>query len=187
MKLYLISILIPLFIASCSMESTRNKGKYRFYDFDLEIDLQSSFCIDDYKYLYYGDGIKYSDTSYDSQTFDKMTLYFLTYKKCIKDTVLKTITNKVKIDTFKIILSEDQLNKLYVLSSDFTSINPSINLSKDKTPPPPPFDGYSGNILFDLKYRGNRYNMKFSFDTINSGDENMVNLFSYLEKLKNGL
>jgi len=29
--------------------------------------------------------------------------------------------------------------------------------------------------------------MKFSFDTINSGNENMVNLFRYLEKLKNGL
>lgn len=150
------------------------------------IDIQDPFKFKEYKYLYYGDGVRYPETLNKNQYFDKMTLYFLSYTKEM-DTPTKEHNDSFIVDTIKILLNTTQLDTLFLFSKDFIRFDTPVNLSNDLNPPPPPCDGYSGTMRFDFKYRGNRskYSVEFDFDTINNRNVDFLNLFKYLEKLKN--
>jgi hypothetical protein len=176
-----------LFLCSCSDKQNsnqiNNKRFYKFYDFNLNVDIINGLSGLESRMLIVNAGDEFDDELSDTVYFVKNSvpdvLYFITYKSSIynqkQDKYKKTLG-----DTAIIHLTKSQLDTIYSLASKV--FRPQMeNISKDSVPTPPSvMDGDIAMVVFDMKFRGDRYSRLFK----NMGNEDFQHLQKYLMTIK---
>jgi hypothetical protein len=186
-------------LISCSQKKTDNNQTnktqmYRFYDFNMTLDVYggSIECEDIYQYIYCGEPCLYDFNhkpvkSHEVRNFqdlkperfnylDTMTLYYIVKKRCLKNSLGIWRQTKNENDTTKFHLSKKQVDSLFILISCLMIPPYMENLSKHKIPPPPDPDGIHALLTFDLGFRGERYSM--SLDYYDYEDINLNNFLN---------
>lgn len=180
---------ILLFLSSCSDNQSsnqpNNKTFYKFYDFNLNVDIINGLTGLESRMLIVNDGDEFDDELSDTVYFVKNpvpdVLYFITYKSLIynqrQDKYKKTLA-----DTVIVHLTKSQLDTIYSLASKVFR-SEIENISKDSIPPPPSvMDGNIAMVVFDMNFRGDRYSRLIK----NMGNEDFQHLQKYLLTIKDG-
>lgn len=163
------------------INKNQNHGLYKFYDFNLKVEIINPFKGIESRYLYVNSGMDYFDQSNDSvisrESFKSNTLCYID--------VFENLNNNSKIkDTLKIQIDNSQIDTLYQLASELFKIG-TKNISTDSISQPPKYtDGLAANVELDLGFRGNKYLTQLSFGSEHQ-DNNFTILYKYLLKLRN--
>lgn len=163
----IIALIILILVSEKSLSQSDNL--HRFYDFGVEIDFHHLLFDDDFKIIFPNGFTKYNHLK-------ENTLYRIKY-------TYDQEGNRKAVDTLKVTMNEEQMNKIFSLTIKQFNIGFEENLSKYEIPPPPPInDGMVANLVFDLQFRGDEYSKKLSFPF---GDNTFMELFGFIEQLTN--
>jgi hypothetical protein len=182
----LIATLISLFLYSCSAKQNTNqhsdKPPFRYYDFNLNVDIVDPFTGLESRMLILNGGDEFydefSDTLYFVQNRKPDALYFIKYDP--NENLRQNKHRKTVGDTTLVELTKSQIDTVCSLASKVFYID-SNNFSRDSMPPPPFGDAKIARVVLDLKFRGDNYS-RFVKKT---GDEDFQFLYNYLLTKKN--
>lgn len=174
-----------LSLYSCSERGSRkphsNQTTFRYYDFNLHVDLIDPFTgLENRMLILSGDEFydEVTDSLYIVHNPKSESLYFIKYnanQSARENTQLKT-----RGDTTLVPLTKLQLDTVYTLASKFFCLD-SNNISKDTIPPPPSGDSKIARVVLELKLRGDNYSRLIK----KTGEQNFQSLYQYLLKQKN--
>ena len=178
----LIFFVLCLPLLSCRQQirpKTEQQPFYKFYDFNLKIDVINPFAGVDSEFLYVNAGDYFDEVErkvIDAKYFKSNSLYLIPIFEN-----LNKVGNK---DTFQIKITNGQIDTLYSLVTALFDVN-KTNITLDTIPPPPSYnDGLSIYVELDLMLRGNKYMTQLTFG--NEQEQNKgAYLYKYLLKLKN--
>ena len=179
-RLILLGICLLLF--GCRHQSKPKEKQwqtYKFYDFNLKIDIVNPFAGVDTEYLYVNGGDFFDEVEHkvtEAKYFKPNTIYMIP--------IFENLNKVGKKDTLEINISSEQIDTLYSLVTALFDLN-KRNIALDSIPPPPSYnDGLSVYVELDLMFRGNKYMTQLNF-----GNEQQPNkgayLYKYLLKMKN--
>lgn len=179
--------LLSILIISCSNQQTKIVGKkqnqqklYKFYDFNLSIDIINPIIGIESKYFYINSGATFFDDNNhirEAKEFKPYTLYYVEVFESLnrKKQIAETTPH---FDTLMFEITKPQIDTIYSLTAELFKLNNIENVSNDSIPRPPKYnDGYSARIELDLGFRGNKY-----ITYLNYGDTSEYNTFSNLYK-----
>ena len=183
----LIAILTLLFLYSCSGKQDSSQPNkmpdFRYYDFNLNVDVIDPFTGLENRMLILNVGDEFydelSDNFYFLQNPTPDALYFIQYNS---NENLQQNNNPGETvgDTTIVLLTKLQIDTIYILASKVFRVD-TTNLSRDSIPFPPLGDAKNARVVFDLKFRGDKYSRIVK----KMGDEDFHRLYSYLLTKKN--
>jgi len=164
-----------------NMEQKTNNGKlYRFYDFNICVDVIShqGQCV---RYLICNISGQYSEHRSEIQySLKENTLYRIDYKFDWDKINHEYQIYLHPIDTVEVRLTNKQMDKIYTLTHSVFKLGSSKNESCDSIPPPPPlYDGPNAIITFDRCFRGD----SFEVNTLPDSNKEFMELNKYFEQL----
>ncbi len=178
---------------------TKKEKLHRFYDFNVSIESRKSlyptvnrqslakldekhkkelYQHSEWKYIIQNTGTYFDDDTRKDYELEEDVLYFIQYLH-LKESDHSPVVREA-VDTLKIKLKKNQLDSIYTMTRQLFMLDDQPNLSPNKIPPPPPFDGEWAHVDFDLGYRGNRYSV-----TVKQPRQKGYScLYIYLENIK---
>lgn len=175
-----------LFLISCSerqnTEQPKDKKLFKFYDFNLNVDIVDPFTGLESRMLILNGGDEFydefSDTLYFVQNPKPDALYFIRYNPT--ENYRQNKHQKTVGDTTLVLLTKPQIDTVYSLASKVFHLD-TDNVSKDSIPPPPLGDAKIARVVFDLKFRGDNYSRLVK----KTGDKDFQLLYNYLSTREN--
>jgi len=170
-----------LFLFSCSNKQNPNKPDdkrtFRYYDFNLNIDIINPFTGLESRILILNSGDEFydelSDTMYFVQDPKPGVIYFIDYLP--NENVRHNKQYKTLGDTALVQLTKPQLDTIFNMVSMVLQLD-TTNISKDSIPRPPLGHAKIAKVMLDLKFRGDNYSRLVK----NTGEKDFEHLYNYL-------
>src|SRR5687768_13835442 len=130
-----------LFLLSCKQQphvKPEQRPSYKFYDFNLKIDIINPFAGVDTEFLYANTGDYYDEVEqkvFNEGHFKPNTIYLIP--------IFENLNKVGKKDTFQIKITNPQIDTLYSLVTDLFDVTKKNIASDSITPPPSYNDGLS--------------------------------------------
>ena len=170
-----------LFLYSCSNKQNPNKPDdktpFRYYDFNLNIDIINPFIGLESRMLILNAGDEFydelSDSLYFVQNPKSDIIYFIDYVP--NENVRHKKQYKTLGDTAIVQLTKPQLDTIFNMISKVFQFD-TINISNDSIPRPPLEHAKIAKVTLDLKFRGDNYSRLVK----NTGEKDFKHLYNYL-------
>ena len=117
---------------------------------------------------------------------DDKSLYFINYKYISAPEKGFDYYDRMALDTIKVKLSEKQLEKIFVISTELFNLkNPKEKLNKKRVDSY--YDGEYVNVILGLDNYSTRFQITMAFDDETMYQQKFNELIAYIEEIKNGL
>ncbi|MCB2377608.1 hypothetical protein LGH70_08440 [Hymenobacter sp. BT635] len=150
---------------SCATEETQPVKQYRFYDFDMAVEIHTSLGIHR-KYILANAWAYHSkevNEKWESYPLKTNSLYVVNYDTPTSVSSDSKPYESAPTDTFLILLRKTQIDTIYTLTREAFTIPYQQNTSSDEKPPSIGFnDGLSALVTLDLGLRGDYYRLGIS-------------------------
>jgi hypothetical protein len=191
----IISILFQvLLLSSCSQDRVGivEEAQYRFYDFDVLVEVTDPWLGPEEKFIIENTGNGFYDDvkgEWTESALSAEVLHYVSYKysRGPNHNPPESRDVLVKIDTVSAELSKAQLDTVYTLAMEIFKSHNRENVSQDSVPPNLlRYHGNSAKVELDMGLRGDKYRADIRYASLKyRNNKNYGVLYDYLNKIKN--